>query len=443
MLGFLWIVPELGDGWMNYVPPFLLIFILMATTLRLLRMRRPYNMAVLGVILVLWFAYIIRFFIINMNPNSVNFLVPELAWESFDAQTIRQTSFSYLSTAFCAFCVSVIFFWAASDIWRGLHPKAKTERIGVNKKASSFGFIVLAFLALVLLNTIYLSYGIGKMGTFVEKPLPFKLTGAIIYTKSVVVPCLFVLYIYRARKNGRLVLARLGVLVLLLSGIFDMFVYKSRGALLLQIILIVSVWLLAGFKLYKFDKLVLTVGLIGCLLVIPIVTAERHGSPLAPLSIKQLIEGFYFVFFRITGIDQFMVILHLGKPIPIENLWSVLSSPRGVAGYYTTQLLNYGVDIPQTFAPSMLGWLYLIGGLPGIIGGSALMGFLATYVWNSLGSIYSRSAPVVKSYFLIYFLGTVTEGFSKVMIISFIIVAILLWYIEKSPHIRRIQPPAN
>jgi hypothetical protein len=403
----------------------------MAITLSLLRRRRFYNVAVIGVIMLFWFAYFIRFFLIAAHPDSVYFLVPKLAWSSFDDPGIRQTSFIYLSAAFCTFCVSVIFFWLASGGRMERRIVVRNARISVNDRTPSGLFIVLAILALVLLNFIYLSYGIGMMGEFVENPLPFKLTGAIVYTKGVIVPCLLVLHIYWAQKGGRFVLARLNVLVLFLSGMFDMYVYKSRGALLFQAFPLGLVWLLAGFRLYKFDKLILVLVLTVTFLFIPVVTALRFDSPLEPFPINQIVDGFNFTFFRITGIDQFMVILNLGDPISIDNLWSVLSSPRGIAGYYTTQLLNYGEHIPQTFAPSMLGWLYLVGGLPGIMGGMVFLAFLATYMWNFFGLFYPKCGPVVKSYFLMFLLLTMTEGIAQGIIISFIIVAVLLWFMEK------------
>jgi hypothetical protein len=245
------------------------------------------------------------------------------------------------------------------------------------------------------------------------------------------VPCLLVLHIYWAQKSGRFVLARLGVLVLFLSGTFDMYFYKSRGALLFQAFPLGLVWLLAGFRLYKFDKLILVLVLTGIFFLIPVITALRFDSPLELFSINQIVDGFNFIFFRITGIDQFMVILNLGEPLSIDNLWSVLSSPRGIAGYYTTQLLNYAEHIPQTFAPSMLGCLYLVGGLPGILGGVIFLAFLATYMWNFFGLFYPKCAPVVKSYFLVFLLLSMTEGIAQGIIISFLLVAALLWFMEK------------
>lgn len=430
-LGFFWVVPAFEDNWHSYVPPFLLALILMAITLALLTRRHFYNVAVISVITLFWFAYFIRFFLIMAHPDSVYFLVPKLAWSSFDDPGIWKTSFTYLSAAFCTFCVSVIFFSLASGGRMKRLIDIRNARIGVNKRKPSGMFVVLAILALIILNFIYFLYGIGVMGEFVENPLPFKLTGAIVYTKSVIVPCLLVLNIYWAEKSGRFVLARLGVLVLFLSGTFDMYFYKSRGALLFQAFPLGVVWLMAGFRLYKFDKLILVLVLTGTLFFIPAVTALRIDSPLELFTINQIVDGFNFTFFRITGIDQFMVILNLGEPISLDNLWSVISSPRGIAGYYTTQLLNYGEYIPQTFAPSMLGWLYLVGGLPGILGGAIFLGFLATYMWNFFDLFYPKCAPVVKSYFLMFLLLSVTEGIAKGIIISFIIAAVLLWFMEK------------
>jgi hypothetical protein len=430
-IGFFWVLPAFGENWHSYVPPFLLVFILMAITFALLRRRQFYNVAVISVIMLFWFAYFIRFFLIVAHPGSVYFLVPKIAWSSFDNPGILQTSFIYLSAAFCTFCVSVIFFSLTLGCRMERRIAIRNARVKVNERTPSGMFVMLAILALVFLNFIYLSYGIGMMGEFVENPLPFKLTGAIVYTKSVIVPCLLVLHIYWAQKSGRFVWARLGVLVLFLSGIFDMYVYKSRGALLFQTFPLGLVWLLAGFNLYKFDKLILVLVLTGTFLFIPIVTALRFNSALELVPINQIVDGINFIFFRITGIDQFMVILNLGEPISIDNLWSVLSSPRGIAGYYTTQLLNYAEHIPQTFAPSMLGCLYLVGGLPGILAGVIFLGFLATYMWNIFGLFYPKCAPVVKSYFLVFLLLSITEGIAQGIIISFIIAAVLLWFMEK------------
>jgi hypothetical protein len=431
VVGFLCAVPDLEEYWPIYVPLFLLVIMLMAITLALLWSRRPYNVAAIVIIVALWFAYFIRFFIIVVNPNSVWFLVPEIARSSFDDPSIRQASFIYLSAAFCTFCVSVIYFWL---ILEGRVERRRAERttmVGSNEKVPSFWFVVFAILALFLLNIICLAYGIGKMGTFVENPLPFKLTGAVVYMMSVVVPCLLYLYIYLAQKDERFILARLGILAMLLSGLFDMFVYESRGALLWPLVFLGLLWLIAGFRLYKFDKLIFVAVLAGSFFIIPFITAARRGIPLETFSISQILDGINFVFFRMTGIDQFMVILNLGEPISLDKIWGIISSPRGVAGYYTTQLLNYGDDLPQTYAPSGLGLLYLIGGFPGIICGSVFLGFLVTYIWNSLGLIYSKYAPVVKTYFLVSIMVVVLEGTVERVIISLAIVAVLLLFMEK------------
>jgi len=153
----------------------------------------------------------------------------------------------------------------------------RNARISVNDRTPSGLFIVLAILALVLLNFIYLSYGIGMMGEFVENPLPFKLTGAIVYTKGVIVPCLLVLHIYW-RKRRSICFGTSKCACIFLSGMFDMYVYKSRGALLFQAFPLGLVWLLAGFRLYKFDKLILVLVLTVTFLFIPVVTALRFDS---------------------------------------------------------------------------------------------------------------------------------------------------------------------
>ena len=247
---------------------------------------------------------------------------------------------------------------------------------------------------------------------------------------------MLILHTYWAKLHNRNKLAGLGVMVIVLSGIFDMFVFESRGVFLVQFITVGLVWIFAGFKINKVAVIAIVMTLLGYLFSVPIVVALRHKIPLESLSISQIADGINFIFFRVTGIDQFMVIYNLSEPIPIEEIWNVLSSPRGIAGYYTTQLLGYDEAIPQTFAPSFLGYLYLLGGLPAIIMGSLMLGFLVTYVWDCLDSIFPKTAPVIKSYFIIQIVFSVTEGLSKTAFTSFVVVLICSWLSEKTFSIK-------
>ena len=222
-------------------------------------------------------------------------------------------------------------------------------------------------------------------------------------------------------------LARAGMLVLIALGFMDMFMLDSRGAALKHILLLALVWWSAGFRLQSTDKLILLVLGFVLLATIQMVTSIRlYGEQSAESLIFQIFQGIYFVLFRITGVEQFMVIKYLGSPIPFLDLWDVLTSPRGIPGYYTTNILGVDENLPQTFAPSGLGWLYLVGGLPSVIAGAAFIGIAAKSLWRALDNQFTCCAPVIKSFYLLTLLILVAEGSVEPVLISLLISAATL-----------------
>ena len=150
--------------------------------------------AVNWVLIVVAYAYIARFFLIWIVPESVYWTVPEMAWPAFDDSEVRDEVFYLLLVALSVFSFSVIVIRAFV-----IPSLSKTKLRAIFPRFPNQITIVALLLVLVLvgmlLNIVAFIYGIGRQGQFNE-PLPFKLTGAIVYAKAAVVPALLLLQVY-------------------------------------------------------------------------------------------------------------------------------------------------------------------------------------------------------------------------------------------------------
>lgn len=394
-------------------------------------MRSRYDgIGVTWVFFVFIYAYAGRLLIVWFAPELVYWTVPQVAWSAFDDPDVKIEAIGLLLVAVAGFCFSLILSWtfASLSLSTTIRPRVIPRTVGQRLIVT----LLLTSVALAaLLSGVAYIYGIGRQGQFNEQSLPFKLAGMVVYAKTAVLPALLLLQVYWAEASGRRRLARVGALVLIALGLMDMFMLDSRGAAMKHVLLLVLVWWLAGFRLLPLDRTVLLVFLAVLLAAIQMVTSVRlYGEQTAGLSIDQILQGLNFVLLRITGVDQLMVIQYLGSPIPWDEVWDVLTSPRGISGYYTTALLGVDENLPQTFAPSGLGWFYLVGGLPGILIGAAVIGFAATTLWTALDRVFAGCAPVIKSFFLVTLLMIVSEGSMEAPLVSFLITAFSLKLID-------------
>jgi hypothetical protein len=135
--------------------------------------------------------------------------------------------------------------------------------------------------------------------------------------------------------------------------------------------------------------------------------------------------------FRITGIEQLMIILDLARPIPLDALWDVLTSTRGIPGFYTSNIIGSSDQVPQTFAPSGLGWLYLFGGLPAILSGAAFMGPFLVFSWKAIDRFIPQLAHAVRAFLVMYLIILVTEGAMGAVIMRTTIGVATFWLAER------------
>lgn len=400
--------------------------------------------AVRWVFFIVAYAYVARLVIVWLAPISVYWTVPASAWPAFsDGATFLSTSLA-LTIAFASFYFTVGF--TRRFIKVGLPEPRIFQRTSLAPGASVISFVFIITIAVAtILNAVAFARGIGHQGRFIEEELPFKLVGAIVYAKTAIIPALLLLLVYWAEVRGRRGFSRLIAVSMVCLGLIDMFVLESRGAALKPVLLLgLLVWI-SGFRLKTSDKYALTVLFISLLLAIQVVTSTRLlGEQTEEQWFNKILFGLNFLLFRITGIEQLMAIQYLGSPIPLSELPAVLASPRGIPGYYTIVFLGVDDSLPQTFAPSGLGWLYLVAGLPGIIVGSVTAGLMVTVGWRWLSRFFPSSEYVVKTFYLVMLLTVICEGAMEPAIMSFIVSAGTLKLME--PKRKRANPkfiPAN
>lgn len=364
--------------------------------------------------------------VIVFVPEAVYWTVPPVAWSAFEDTTSQVEVSWLLLTALLGFMV----FWGLSFLFDLVVGRAVSRRklAPIKPTASEFIVLLLLNIALVaLLQSVSYHYGLGRQGQFNEEALPFKLAGMVMYTKAAVIPALLLMQIYWAESNGRWWLARAGVATLFAIGLVQMFMQDSRGAPLMPVLLLVLLWWQAGFRLRFVDKVAMVIFVGVTLIGIQMVTSMRlYGESASYFTWYQIVAGVNFVLLRITGVEQLMAIQYLGAPIPLNEVWDVLVSPGGIPAYYTTNLLGVDEKLPQTFAPSGIGWFYLAGGVPGVMIGAATIGFLVTFAWRALDGLFEGFSPVIKAFYLFMMLMLVAEGSMKEPLISFLISALVL-----------------
>ena len=409
------------------------------------RMRDNFDSAAIRwVFIIVAYAYVARLAIVWFVPISVYWTVPASAWPAFsDSATFLSTSLA-LALAFASFYLTIGFTRRFNNA--GLPKPRIFQRTSLAPSASVISFVFIITIAIAaILNAVAFARGIGHQGRFIEEELPFKLVGAIIYAKTAIIPALLLLLVYWAEVRGKRGLSRFVAVSMVCLGLIDMFVLESRGAALKPVLMLALLVWISGFRLKTSDKYALTILFVSLLLAVQVVTSTRLlGEQTDEQWFNKILFGLNFLLFRITGIEQLMAIQYLGSPIPLSELPAVLASPRGIPGYYTIVLLGVDDSLPQTFAPSGLGWLYLAAGLPGIIVGSAIAGLLVTVGWRSLSRVFPSSESVVKTFYLLMLIIVICEGAMEPAILSFLVSAGTLKLME--PKRKRANPkfiPAN
>lgn len=378
-------------------------------------------------VVLLLMGYFIRFYWITIDPLPVEKMLP---WNPFRTMVANRNalwiSFQFSVIAFVSFCFSASIFllflkgrlWIRLNSVQNQNPFLKIE----------ITRILLAFTVALAGIFAYVSYRyqIGEMGSSLGNPLPFRLKGVIFYTRVVFVPLLILLCISFMDHANDIIGSRVGILLLILNGVADMFLRNSRSSLLLALLLLIFLLLVGGVRLRVKEKIFLGLIAVLAFFMVPVMTEYRQVRLIQNLShidalvvlfqkeegnwLLQFTQGLKFVLFRMPGIESLWCQLALGaRPLGIYSL-DIINSPNGIAGYLTYVIHPMKETDNTLLAPGFVGWLYLVGGTPIIVIGSLLVGFITVLGWSFIDNVFINTSAVAKVFLLWALFLALTEG---------------------------------
>lgn len=259
-------------------------------------------------------------------------------------------------------------------------------------------------------------YGIGEMGDHQDTAkLPFRLGGAVFYTRLIIIPVLAIFYIWLALSKHYKKHAKLALFLLMIHGVSDMLLRSSKGFIVILIIQLFFLLLLmrkidrqkiklfAFFFVFAIPAYTLMASYRSMRLIYPnigIFDALSLAIDYMPEKTSYnsgdigMVSRLLFDFImRLVGADS----LALAITMPISQQRFDMSV------YFNDTLGGFGV------APSFIGWLYLYGGVPFVwMSGVVLLALMI--IWSFLLRSSLLTLPVIQSYFLFWVLLLITEG---------------------------------
>jgi len=392
--------------------------------------RRIDRRCFVAITIIFVYCYLLRIILIIFYPHLADWTLPASAHSE-----LRNISYIWQAIGL-TLIFSAGFFWAIGMQY--VFPYRLRNIFQCVISAYDIPFLVKMLLSIISCMTgvwvalLLFELRIGIQGQAPETTLPFKLAGVLIYLKNSVIPIILLACVFLFEKSGRTFYSRLAAASLISLGFLDMVFFDTRGAALRSLLYLVLLWWISRFKVRRSDKFLIFAIVLALLVMISMVTEIRqYGELLKSLSFSTILFGINFIMFRVTGAEHLVAVVGLHDPLHIQYLVDIVSSERGIPGYYTTELLGVDYNLPQTFAPSGLGWLYILGGPLMLVFGGVLLGFLTIGVYNWIPRNLPLLGSVAKSLYIFTLAFILSEGAVEAPLISFIIGYATLWLLEK------------
>ena len=367
-------------------------------------------------LIVFGVGYFLQFFILASDP---------IAPTGQIIITRNVTSFTYAEIyattvlAFSAFCLT-------SYILLGRHQGSETKPEVISLRTEDVASLVRLLFSLILPLEIILGYftwteQIAVMGAQ-NASLPFRLAGIIFYSRTTILPALILLLISTADQYHLRRSFSAGILLFLLHGLADTLLRSSRSALVFTLLAIF--FLLAVSRRFTRRRFRLAcAGVLLSLLLFPIITAYRYartesgfsafGSALKDgvVTVENngtvseiLSDTGYSLVFRLTGADSLLEIINR-HPRQIGLLHM-----NQVTDFFNDYVMNIDGDSVTTYAPSLVGWFYLVGGNAFVLAGIIAFVTGVQLLWNKLRSIRLQCRWVAQALFLVLFVYAASDG---------------------------------
>ena len=397
----------------------------------------------LGLLLLL---YYMKFYWIVLDPEVLQTVLPSSVIGTL-SQGVLLHGFALVTLCFCTFSLFTATLYWVLGLQR--HQSPVSDSLPGSTYRSLTGLLLVVIPPLIIgLGYVASVFNIGLLGANSGR-LPLRMAGIVLYSRLILIPALLLLLIAAANRTGDLLKVRIGVVLLLVHGVMDVFVRASRGGLLTALLLLVFMFAIGAYSPPRTDRRLVMLTLLAGLATVPFITQYRwlrvSGVSVTDAFAKLLqsgvgiskvfVQGVTFVLLRLPGVEGLLSILGFaGGPLGFR-LFNVISAPRGIAGYMTVELYSYPPDLPQTYSPTFLGWLYLAGGAPAIILASVALAGVVSLGWYLLHRSRLYSGPVARCFVLWILFNVLTEGTMEVIYLETVVVLAVLIGIEMSVRV--------
>jgi len=426
LLGYILTYSHYSGFVLEYTLLTLLIFMAHMFLLPSLFRNNAYSLPVWIIFSIFLILYIGKFYILNYLADihgefrgHLSLLTPETAISVYSNLTASFVVFAFIAAIFYSYKKDNYTFTSTVN-----------PNINVNFFKRRLKFLLIT-VTLFLIFVTYISYRYQFVMGLAKEPLPFKLEGAIVHFKLVVIPFIMISVMWFSKLFNLKSYMFIALLLFFLSAGVDVFVRASKGAFLVFFLLLLIFFWRAGYRVTGSKLLFLFICLSLALLFFPIADMLRvgvhagflpfevfhSGDLTAIVTLASLFEvykdTFIKVLMRLTGVEAFAVfIVNNVDPIGFHFIELLLQEVRGVGKYiaHNVFLVPYEQVEFYGIAPSLPGTLYLIGGTIGIVIGTAMLTWIALTLWRFLLKSSLFVAPIIQIFFPLYILSIFSEG---------------------------------
>jgi len=415
-------------------------------------------------------AYFLKFLIIvnlmiNNEEEYIGYLVGPHIVEFLNKDNLLR-SYKLAMYGYASFCFSVIITYFIAF--------RSSQYILIQNIASEFlkiKYIVIylsvCFLLIVISSLLSINYRVGIHGGEAQE-LPFKLNAIIHYFRMF--SFYFILLIVSwtdNKKHEMLWITSVGILAF--YAISQIIVEASRGALMSSFAIPLGVlWFVSNkFSIKRWIFVLTSIAL--TMIFRPIFTVYRIIQNNFDLGIianinelynykyyldigSMAYQGGYYLFnellFRIIGIDSVLYFSNLTtENIDIPWIVSVILGTESFGGRFTQEIVGYGETVTTHYAaPSLIGGLYWMGGVIGIVIGVMIIAIISQFLWRRVinSNWMTNRLILIMIVFMVMrigiegaFDGTIREVFMSVVI------AVFFEFICRSNNPFKIDAPAR
>lgn len=397
-------------------------------------------------LLVFGVGYFLQFFLLAPDPMAFTgqvVMVQHVGWPDL------MKAYTTTVLAFLAFCITACWLLARTKQGkRDSSTRAARETMTLEGAKSLVEWLLVVILPLeLILGYIEWAANFAVMGGN-NASLPFHLAGIVYYTRTALLPALILLLIWIADHRGLRKYFKLGVALLLAHGVLDALLRSSRSALFFTLLGLFFLLILTD-RFTRRRKQMVVAGILLSLLLFPVITAYRYArlagnvSDLTPALEKGvtavadkgafgnlLSDTWFTLIFRVTGLDSLMqMVASDQRPIGLLHA-------HEVTAVFNNQVMNIPVIVNNSYAPSLVGWFYFVGGNWLVVIGIASFTASVQSVWGAVRSSNLQSRWIAQALILLLLVYMAADGVLELLpplvLVTGISLAVLEWLIRRA-----------